>query len=183
MIFHDTAVDGCVIIDVEPQDDDRGLFARTFDAADFERRGLHTTFVHCSVSYNRQAGTLRGLHFQAPPHEEVKLIRCVRGRVFDVVLDARPESSTYARWVAVELDQDNRRSVYVPTGCAHGFVTLADGSELTYSISMAYVEGAVRGVRWNDADLAIPWPIQPVIISARDRTWPPLRELAPARHL
>jgi dTDP-4-dehydrorhamnose 3,5-epimerase len=103
--------------------------------------------------------------------------------VFDVVLDARPESSTYARWVAVELDQDNRRSVYVPTGCAHGFVTLADGSELTYSISMAYVEGAVRGVRWNDADLAIPWPIQPGIISARDRTWPPLRELAPARHL
>jgi dTDP-4-dehydrorhamnose 3,5-epimerase len=182
VIFRDTAVDGCVLIDVEPQGDDRGLFARTFDAAEFERRGLHATFVQCSVSYNRQAGTLRGLHFQAPPHEEVKLIRCIRGRVFDVVLDARPESPTFARWVAVELDQDNRRSVYVPAGCAHGFVTLADRSELTYSISMPFVEGAARGARWNDPDLAIPWPIDPVIMSARDRTWPRLRELVLAKH-
>jgi dTDP-4-dehydrorhamnose 3,5-epimerase len=183
VIFRDTAVDGCVIIDVEPQHDDRGLFARTFDAADFERRGLHTTFVQCSVSYNRRAGTLRGLHFQALPHGEVKLIRCIRGRVFDVVLDARPDSPTFARWVSIQLDEENRRSVYVPAGCAHGFLTLTDRSELTYSISTPFLAKAARGVSWNDPDLAIPWPIDPVIISARDRTWPLLRELLPAKHL
>jgi dTDP-4-dehydrorhamnose 3,5-epimerase len=111
----------------------------------------------------------------------VKLIRCIRGRVFDVVLDARPESPTFARWASVDLDQDNRRSVYVPAGCAHGFVTLSDGSELTYSISVPFVQGAARGVRWNDADLAIPWPVDPVMISARDQTWPRLGELVLAR--
>jgi dTDP-4-dehydrorhamnose 3,5-epimerase len=181
VIFRDTPVDGCVIVDVEPHGDDRGLFARTFDAAEFERRGLQTTVAQSSASYNTRAGTLRGLHLQASPHEEVKLIRCTRGRVFDVVLDARPDSPTFARWVSVELAEETRRSVYVPAGCAHGFVTLEDGSELAYSISTPYVPDAARGVRWDDPDLTIPWPIDPVIISSRDRNWPRLRDLVPAR--
>jgi dTDP-4-dehydrorhamnose 3,5-epimerase len=142
-------------------------------AKEFESHGLRTDFVQSSLSSNRVKGTLRGLHFQASPHGEAKLVRCIRGAVFDVIVDLRPESATYRHWEACELTAENRHAVYIPEGLAHGFQTLTDDSEVLYSICAYYEPAAVRGVRWSDPALAIPWPIlPPSMISEKDQQLP-----------
>lgn len=172
MIFIPTAVDGCFVIEVDPQEDERGLFARTYDAELFAAQGLEPRVAQASTSYNRSAGTLRGLHLQRAPHEEAKLVRCVRGRVFDVAADVRPGSGSYARWHGVELSADRRNALYVPPGVAHGYVTLTDDCELSYLISAPFEPGSAAGVRWDDPTLAISWPRTPDLVSARDLALP-----------
>lgn len=173
MIFTETALPGAWVVEPEPVHDERGFFARTFDRDAFATRGLCTAFAQCSVSYNHRAGTLRGLHFQAAPHEEAKLVRCTAGAVFDVIVDLRPGSATRGRWAAVELSAENRRALYIPEGFAHGFQSLADGSELFYQISVPYRPESARGVRWDDPAFAIAWPeAERRIVSARDRSYP-----------
>jgi dTDP-4-dehydrorhamnose 3,5-epimerase len=179
MIFRETDLDGVVVIDLEKIEDERGYFARTWCWKEFFDAGLETTFVQCSVSHNRLRGTLRGMHFQVAPSAEGKLIRCTRGRVFDVAVDVRPGSPTRGNWVSVELSADTGRMIYISEGFAHGFQTLEDGSELFYQMTAAYDAKAARGLRWDDPALAIAWPIpEPTVLSARDRTLPRLAEVA-----
>jgi dTDP-4-dehydrorhamnose 3,5-epimerase len=168
---------GAVIIEPEPAADDRGLFARLFDVDAFREHGLPTDFAQASTSYNRQRGTLRGLHFQAEPHAETKLVRCTAGALFDVIVDVRPGSPSFGRWQSFELTAENRLTLIVPAGFAHGFETLADGSEVHYQMTRPHVAGAERGIIWSDPDLAIAWPLQPAVLSERDRGLPRLRSL------
>lgn len=175
MIVHSTELPGVAVVELEPLRDERGYFARTFDAELFAAHGLDERVVQCNVSFNARAGTLRGLHYQAAPHGEGKLIRCTRGRVFDVVVDLRPDSPTHRRWLGIELDCEGVHSLFVPQGCAHGFQTLLDGSEVHYQMTAPYVPGAARGVRWDDPVFAIDWPDPPGaerIVSERDRAFP-----------
>ena len=157
--------------------DDRGFFARTFCSDTFAARGLATHFVQRSTSFNLKRGTLRGLHFQADPHGETKLVRCTRGKVFDVLVDLRKDSASFGRWHAEELDPGRTNTLYIPAGCAHGFQTLADDSEVYYEITPAYVASASRGIRYDDPDLAIGWPLKDAVLSERDLQLPRLREL------
>lgn len=174
MVFHELPIRGAWAIDVEPSTDERGLFARTFDAGLFAERGLATELAQISTSFNVRAGTLRGLHYQADPHGECKLVRCTAGAAFDVIVDLRPDSATHLRWHGVELSAANRRSVYVPRGVAHGFQTLVDGTELLYLIDVPYVPESARGVRWDDAAFGVRWPQPPGerLMSERDRAFP-----------
>jgi len=173
VIFHDTPLPDVFVIEPQPIEDERGFFARTFAHDEFRKRGLRTSFAQCSVSYNRKAGTLRGMHFQRAPHEEAKLIRCTSGAIFDVALDLRRESPSYRRWFSVELTAENRRMIYVPEGVAHGLQTLADHSEVFYQISVPFEAAAAAGVRWDDPAFGITWPpADRRVISARDRSYP-----------
>ena len=172
MIFSETPLAGVVVIDLEPVTDERGAFARTFAREEFEAHGLNPDVVHCNLSFNARAGTLRGMHYQAAPRGECKLVRCTRGAIHDVVVDLRPDSPTRRQWLSVELTADNRRMVYVPEGLAHGFQTLADASEVFYQMSEAYSPSHARGVRWDDPAFAIRWPDAERIISERDRGFP-----------
>jgi dTDP-4-dehydrorhamnose 3,5-epimerase len=175
MKFTELALGGAFLIEPERHEDERGFFARTFCATEFAARALNPAVAHCSVSYNRRRGTLRGLHYQAAPHAEDKLVRCTAGAVFDVIVDLRPGSATFRRWVGLELSAAQRRMLYVPAGLAHGFQTLADDTELFYQISTPYVPEAARGVRWDDPELAIPWPpVASRVISPRDLALPTL---------
>lgn len=159
-------------------EDERGFFSRLFCADTFLEQGLWTDYPQWSASFNRRRGTLRGLHFQAPPHEEIKLVSCTRGAVFDVAVDVRPGSRSRGKWVGVELSADNRSTFYIPAGFAHGFQTLSDDAEVRYHISERYRPEAARGVRWDDPDLAIAWPpADQRVISGRDRALPRLRDL------
>jgi len=177
MIFRETALPGVWVIDPEPSGDERGFFARTWCAREFEARGLTAELAQCSVSWNRARGTVRGLHYQIAPHEEAKLVRCTRGAIHDVALDLRPGSAARHRWTAVELSADNRRMLFVPEGVAHGFQTLVDDTEVFYQISREYRPDAQRGVRWHDPTLGIPWPVREAIVSARDAALPLLADL------
>jgi len=172
VIFTETALSGAWIIDPERREDDRGFFARVWCGRELTERGLEARVAQCSISWNPRRGTLRGLHYQAAPFEEVKLVRCTRGAIHDVIVDLRPASPTFGRHVAVELSADNRRSLYVPAGFAHGFQTLEDDTEMAYQISEFCVPEAARGVRWNDAALGIRWPIADPIMNERDRGYP-----------
>lgn len=173
MIFTETPIAGAWTIDPEPHHDERGFFARLQDDDAFAARGLCARFPQCSVSWNARAHTLRGMHFQAAPHGEAKLVRCTAGAVFDVIVDLRGERGVPPRWFGVELSAENRRSLYIPEGVAHGFQTLVDGAELFYQISTPYVAEASRGCRWDDPALGIVWPEAPArVISARDRALP-----------
>ena len=172
MIFVATAVDGAVLIEPERYADQRGFFARVCGRSEFAERGLATEFAHTSISFNTRRGTLRGLHFQAPPHAEAKLVRCTRGAVWDVAVDLRPDSPTYLRHAAATLSAENRLVFYIPEGCAHGFVTIEDASEIAYQISAEYQSAAGRGVRWNDPAFGIAWPEPVVVISERDAEYP-----------
>ena len=178
MLITALEIDGVFVIDPEPIEDKRGLFARTFCAETFARFGLQTAFPQHSISQNIRRGTLRGLHYQAAPHGETKLVRCTAGAVLDVAVDLRRGSGTYGHHVFVELSAVNRRSLYIPNGCAHGFLTLSDSTEITYLISPAYAADAGRGVHWQDRDLAIDWPVAPVIVSAKDSALPSFETLA-----
>jgi dTDP-4-dehydrorhamnose 3,5-epimerase len=173
MTFRETPLPGAFLIEVEPFSDERGLFARTYDRDEFESRGLNPEIAQVSTSYNRRRGTLRGLHFQLPPHEEAKLVRVTSGAVYDVLLDLRPESETYLRWWAAELSVENRHMVYIPEGLAHGFLTLTDDTEIHYQISTPFTAEAYAGVRYDDPAFGIVWPdVGELIISEKDRTLP-----------
>jgi len=172
VIFTETELTGAYVIDLEPIEDERGFFARSFCAEQFAARGLAHALPQASISYNRYRATLRGLHFQAAPHAEEKLVRCTAGAVFDVIVDLREDSPTRHRWVGLELSAQNRRALYVPQSFAHGFITLADSTELLYMMSVPYARGFERGVRWNDPAFRIEWPLEPVHIAARDATYP-----------
>ena len=174
MIFQDTGLAGAFAIEVERIADQRGFFARTFCARDFEKQGLATRFVQSSISFNARAGTLRGMHFQLPPHRETKLVRCTAGAVWDAIVDLRVGSPTRLRWYGAELSAENRRMLYIPAGFAHGFVTLAPNSEVFYEMDEFYAPQAGRGLRWNDPALAIRWPRTPEVIAERDATYPDL---------
>ena len=173
MIFHETGLAGAHLIEIERLEDERGHFARTWSADEFALHGLSPRLAQCSVSWNRKAGTLRGLHYQRPPHAESKLVRVTRGRIFDVVVDLRPASPTRHRWFAAELDARGGLMMYVPEGFAHGFQTLEDDTEVSYQISVPYKPESAAGLRWDDPALAIDWPAADErVISARDRALP-----------
>jgi dTDP-4-dehydrorhamnose 3,5-epimerase len=175
MIFRKTGISGAWVVEPERLEDERGFFARTWDPEEFAERGLNPKLAQCSLSYNRTGGTIRGLHYQAVPYEEAKLVRCTAGAIFDVAVDLRPDSSTFRDWFGVELSARNRLALYVPEGCAHGFLTLDDDSEVHYQISERYVPEAASGVRWNDPTFAIVWPGEVVMINERDRSYPDFR--------
>jgi dTDP-4-dehydrorhamnose 3,5-epimerase len=168
MRFADTGLEGAFLIEPERLQDERGYFARLYCEREFSARGLETRFVQCSTSFNRRRGTLRGLHYQAPPHEEAKTVRCTRGAIYDVIVDLRGDSRTYRSWYGVELSAENGCVLYVPKGFAHGFQTLLDDSEVFYQISEFYVPEAARTARWDDPAVGIRWPFTPTVMSARD---------------
>jgi dTDP-4-dehydrorhamnose 3,5-epimerase len=173
MKLESLAVQGSMLVTPQPTADNRGLFARTFCVKEFAEAGLQFNIVQASVSFNAQRGTVRGLHFQWPPSREDKLVRCLKGRVLDVLLDLRPDSATYLRHVAVELDEDTREAVYIPHGVAHGFQTLTDSTELLYQMTDFFAPNLATGVRWDDALFRIEWPLRDgIILSERDATYP-----------
>jgi dTDP-4-dehydrorhamnose 3,5-epimerase len=174
VIFKATPLAGAFVIAPEPHTDERGSFARVWCEREFRAHGLETRITQISASLNLRRGTLRGMHYQVAPHEEVKLVRCTRGAIYDVIVDLRPESSTYLQHVAVELSVANGLQLYIPAGFAHGFQTLADESEICYQMSAFYEPAAQRGVRWNDPALQIAWPVSHPILNARDAGYPDL---------
>lgn len=174
MLFEKTALPGVVIITLQPIHDDRGFFARSFCKNKLESAGLQNDFVQSNISYNHKKGTLRGLHYQTSPHEEIKIVSCRRGAIYDVVVDIRENSPTYHQWIGIELSADNYRSLYIPKGFAHGFITLCDDVELHYLMNNYYHPEAAAGIHWNDPSLAIAWPNKPIIISDKDKNLPRL---------
>ena len=174
MIFDATDLAGSYVIQMEPIADERGFFARSFCGREFGERGLATNWVQTNVLWSPDRHTLRGLHYQTAPSLEAKLVRCTAGAIYDVVVDMRPASETYLRWAGAELTAENRAMMYAPEGCAHGFLTLTDNTEVTYEASEFYDPATVRGVRWDDPAVGIVWPAPPVVISEADRTRPSL---------
>jgi len=176
VIFSRTPIEGVAIIDLEPREDFRGFFARTFCTEEFEAAGLDQRVDQCNLSFNHRAGTLRGMHFQVAPHPEAKLVRCIRGAIIDVIVDMRPDSPTRLQHVAVELTATNRRSFYVPPYFAHGYQSLEDNAEVLYQVAGSYEPSAERGLRHDDPALAIEWPLPVTVISEKDAAWPLLDE-------
>lgn len=172
MNIRPTALVGVMVVSPTVNADERGLFVRTFDEAAFAAAGLPTRWPQCNTSANRRKGTLRGLHYQAEPRPDPKLVRCTRGRIFDVVVDLRKDSASFRRWTGVELSERNRDALAIPAGCAHGFLTLEDDCEVFYMMGEVYVPELARGVRWNDPAFAIRWPAEPSVIADRDAGWP-----------
>jgi dTDP-4-dehydrorhamnose 3,5-epimerase len=172
MIFTETPLKGAWLVDLDKREDDRGFFARTFCAQEFEDHGLKPVIAQANLSYNHKAGTMRGLHYQAPPAAETKLVRCTAGAILDVIVDIRPGSPTFRQHVAVELTAGNRRALYVPEMFAHGYLTLTDGAEVVYSVGEFYTPGAEGGYRWDDPALGIDWPVAVAVISDKDAAWP-----------
>jgi dTDP-4-dehydrorhamnose 3,5-epimerase len=174
LTFHETEISGVFLVETDPAVDERGEFVRRYCREEFAEHGLDFSPVQVSTSSNRRRGTLRGLHFQAPPKPEAKLVCCLRGAVFDVAVDLRSSSPSHGRWTAVELTAANGRGLYIPPGCAHGFQTLEDDTEVLYLITQPYESSLQRGVRWDDPTLGIEWPEEPTAISERDRSFPDL---------
>ena len=172
MIFTETKLAGAWILDLERREDDRGFFARTFCQNEFTDHGLLPVVAQCNLSYNHEAGTLRGMHYQLPPAAETKLVRCTAGAIYDVIVDLRPESPTYLQHVGVELTAENRRALYVPGMFAHGYQALTDGAEVSYQVGEFYTPGAERGLRHDDPTLGIDWPVPVTVISDKDANWP-----------
>lgn len=172
MNIRPTALVGVMIVSPTAHSDERGLFARTYDAAQFAAAGLPTLWPHCNTSWNARKGTLRGLHYQAEPRPDPKLVRCTRGRIFDVAVDLRKNSTSFGRWTGVELSEHNRDALAIPAGCAHGFLTLEDDCEVFYMMAEVYVPELARGVCWNDPTFAIAWPGEPTTMSEKDAGWP-----------
>ena len=172
MIFKETKLKGAYIIELEPLEDERGFFARSFCQKEFEEHGLNPRIVQCNVSFNKKKGTLRGMHYQVAPHEEAKLVSCIRGAIYDVIIDLRPNSSTYCQWFATELSAENYKMLYVPEGFAHGFQTLEDNTVVFYQMSEFYHPECARGVRWDDSTFEIEWPeVSKRIISDKDQSY------------
>ncbi len=172
MIFTETKLPGTYLISPEPVTDDRGFFARTWCQQEFREHGLVSDLVQCNISFNHRQGTLRGMHYQASPYGEAKLIRCTIGAIYDVLVDLRPTSPTFCQWTAVELTAQNRQMLYVPEGIAHGLQTLVDDTEVFYQMSAFYVAEAARGVRWNDPTFGVEWPLAVTVMADRDRQYP-----------
>jgi dTDP-4-dehydrorhamnose 3,5-epimerase len=173
MIFTETELPGAYVVDIEPREDERGFFARVWCEQEFAEQGLSTRVAQSNVSFNRRAGTLRGMHYQAPPHAEVKVVRCTSGAIFDAIVDLRPDSPTYKRWTGVELSEANHRALYVPEGFAHGYQTLVPDTMTFYQVSEFYAPDAERGLRWNDPAFAIEWPDpENAFLSEKDAAWP-----------
>jgi dTDP-4-dehydrorhamnose 3,5-epimerase len=173
MILRPTELDGTFVIELEPIEDERGFFARAWCREEFEEHGLETEIEQCNVAFNRRSGTLRGLHFQRPPHAETKIVRCTSGALYDVVVDLRSGSPTYLQWIAVTLTAENRLALYIPAGLAHGYQTLRDDTEASYLHSTRYAPDSAAGVLWNDPAFVIEWPeADDRVISERDRLWP-----------
>jgi|SRR5215471_13356145 len=177
MLFTETQLDGAYLVDLQRLEDDRGFFARTWCQREFSDRGLDAALVQCSLSYSARRGTLRGLHFQEPPFAETKLVRCIQGAIYDVIVDLRRDSQTFLQWIGMELTAQNRRALVVPKGFAHGFQTLRDDTEVFYQMSEFHAPDAARGIRWNDPLLGISWAEEVTSISPRDRGY---RDLRPA---
>ncbi len=171
MIFLETPMKGAYVIELQKQEDERGFFARSWCSEEFSSKGLDTRLVQCNVSFNKKKGTLRGLHYQLPPHAETKLVRCTRGALYDVIVDLRSDSPTFLKWFGVELTSENHRMLYIPQRFAHGFQTLEDGTEIFYQMSEFYAPKAARGLRWNDPLLEIVWPDGNRTISEKDREY------------
>ena len=171
MIFHETKLNGAFIVDLDMKDDDRGFFARAFCAQEFEVLGLRPQVMQANLSYNHSKGTVRGMHYQVSPASEPKFIRCIRGAIWDVIIDMRPESPTYLEHIGVELSAENRRAIYVPDMFAHGNQALTDGAELLYLVGEFYTPGCERGVRYNDPSIGIEWPLPVSVISEKDASW------------
>lgn len=172
MKITETGLKGAFLIEPERIEDERGFFARTWSREQLAAPGLSSRIVECSISFNRARGTLRGMHYQAAPHAEVKLVRCTAGAIYDCIIDLRRRSPTFKRWIAVELTAENRLALHVPKGFAHGFLTLEDASEVLYQMSTAHVPASARGVRWNDVAFGIDWPDTVRVINERDQTFP-----------
>jgi dTDP-4-dehydrorhamnose 3,5-epimerase len=172
MNFTETQLAGAHLIDLERREDDRGFFARSWCSDEFVAQGLCSEFVQCNVSFNRQAGTLRGLHYQVEPHAEVKIVRCTSGSIFDVIVDLRPDSPTFRRHEGFKLSAESRQALYVPKGFAHGFLTLESSTEVFYQVSTAYQPASERGVRWNDEAFTINWPAPVLLVSEKDSQFP-----------
>ena len=173
IIFKETKLKGAFVIEPEKFEDVRGFFARSFSQQEFRERGLQSEFVEAGISFNKRKHTTRGMHYQVPPHEQAKLVRCTRGAIYDVMIDMRPGSPTYKQWVAQELTGENRLMLYIPHGFAHGFQTLEDASEVFYQLSGCYTPESERGFRWDDPAFAIQWPVtEGIIINDRDRGYP-----------
>lgn len=183
MIFTETTLAGAFIIELEPKSDARGFFARAFCAQEFAAHNLNPKAVQCNLSFNHHQGTLRGLHYQLPPAREAKLVRCIRGAIYDVMVDMRPKSPSYLHHIGVELAADNRRALYVPEMFAHGYQTLTDEAEVLYQVSEFYTPGSERGLRYDDPALKIHWPLPVSDISPKDLAWPRFdtAEVAPER--
>ncbi len=174
MIFSETKLKGAFIVDIEPIEDARGFFARSWCQEEFKRHALNPRLEQCNISFNKKNGTLRGMHFQLSPHQEAKLVRCTKGNIYDVIIDMRLESETFREWIGIELSADNRRMLYVPEGFAHGYQTMEDDSEIFYQVSESYHPESERGVRWDDPLIGIAWPMAQPLISDKDRSWPRL---------
>lgn len=173
MIFTETKLKGAFIIEPEWLEDERGFFARTWCRQEFKTNGLNPNLVQCNISFNKKKGTLRGMHYQAAPYQEAKLVRCTAGAIYDVIIDLRPASLTFKQWVAIKLTAENRKMLYIPEDFAHGFQTLADNTEIFYQMSQFYHPEAARGVRWDDPAFGVEWPVtvQGRIISAKDQAY------------
>jgi dTDP-4-dehydrorhamnose 3,5-epimerase len=174
VIFKQTKLAGVMEVLPEPKTDERGFFARTWCQKEFGAQGLNPRLVQCNLSVNIRKGTLRGMHYQAPPYSEAKLVQCIKGEIYDVVLDLRAGSATYKKWIGEVLTAEQHNMLYIPEGCAHGFLTLADDTEVFYQMSEFYQPEAARGIRWNDPAFRIDWPAAVQVISERDRTYPDL---------
>jgi dTDP-4-dehydrorhamnose 3,5-epimerase len=172
MIFKETMLPGAYVVELDKREDDRGFFARAWCAKEFAAHSLTSHVVQANTSFNKKMGTLRGMHYQIVPHPEAKLIRCIRGSIYDVIIDLRPSSPTCKRWIGVELSAKNRSMLYVPENFAHGFITLEDDTEILYLVSDFYSPECERGVRYNDPAFGIVWPVKVQVISSKDQTWP-----------
>jgi dTDP-4-dehydrorhamnose 3,5-epimerase len=171
LIFTETELKGAFIIELKKIEDNRGFFARSWCQNEFETQGLNTRILQANVSYNKVKGTLRGMHYQSEPYAETKLVRCMRGAIYDVIIDLRPDSPTYKKWIGVELSEANYKMLYVPENFAHGFETLEDQSEVIYQVSQFYTPGAENGIRWDDLSFNIAWPLEVKVISDKDKSW------------
>jgi len=173
MIFKPTAVAGAFVIELDKREDDRGFFSRAWCKQEFEHYGLNAKFVQGNWAFTRERGTLRGLHYQIAPHQEAKLVLCIQGSIFDVIVDLRPGSITHRKWAGTAISASDRKLIYVPEGCAHGYLSLADDTELFYQTTQLYFPESERGLRWDDPAFGIVWPVtEPARISDKDRNWP-----------
>lgn len=172
MIFNKTKLNGAYIIEIEKHSDERGFFSRSWCNKELEDHGLNSKMVQANIGFSLKKGTLRGLHYQMPPHEEVKVVRCTMGAIFDVIVDLRPDSPTHKQWISVELNSENRKMIYVPEGFAQGYITLTDNTEMCYNTSQFYSPDFARGVRYDDPSFSIKLPIDVAVISKADKSWP-----------
>lgn len=171
LIFKEAKLNGAYIIQLETIEDNRGFFARAWCKKEFEEKGINSNLVQCNISYNKIKGTLRGMHYQISPYQEAKLIRCIKGAIYDVIIDLRKESKTYMQWLGVELSDSNMKALYIPEGFAHGFITLTDDTYVFYQVSEFYNPDYERGILWNDPTFNIKWPVDVKVISEKDKSW------------